>query len=183
MPVVYERCTDDVKEVGHDLINRFHPDLREKGTRVQIEYVFAEMEPDSNGDRPTGDAVKLHGRPCYAVVKIISAKDRALGGLDARVTIDKAKWGEMSASERRALIDHELLHLTAVRDDAGFMKMDAYERPKLRMRHHDWDLGWFDEIAKRHGPHSIEVQQARKLADEGRTIYFQASFEFFQAAA
>ena len=141
------------------------------------------MEPGSDGERPTGHAVKLHGIPCYAVVKIIGATDRALGGKDARITIDKAKWEEMPTAERRALLDHELEHLMAVRDDAGFMKLDAYERPKLRMRHHDRDYGWFDSIAERHGDHSIEVQQAHQLAAEGRTIYFQPSFSFFEAAA
>lgn len=183
MSVIYERCTEDVGEVADELIRKFHTELIIKGKPVEIDYLFAQLEPDSNGDRPTGAAVKLHGIACYAKVKIVSAKDRAIGRKDAEVVIDKDQWEKMPAGKRRALLDHELEHLEVKRDSAGFMVLDAYERPRLRLRHHDWDLGWFNSIAERHNQFSIEVQQARRLANESGKLYFQAELPFFEIAA
>lgn len=180
---IYERCTDDVKEVADELIKKYHSDLLTKGKPVEIEYVFAQLEPDSNGDRPTGNPVKLHGVACYAVVKVIPAKHRALGSKDAEIIIDKDKWEKMTMGQRRALLDHELEHLMTKRDAAGVMVLDAYERPRLRMKHHDWDLGWFDSIAQRHAHFSVEVTQARKLANAVGKLYFQQDLPFFEEAA
>ncbi len=182
MAVVYELCSEDVDQLAHGLIQKHHPDLRDKAKPVKVEYVFAELEPNSNGDRPSGDAVKLHGVACFAVVRIIPAKQRALGRGDAEVTIDKAKWEKMPMPRRQALLDHELEHLLVKRDNAGAMVLDAYERPRLKLKPHDWDFGWFDTIARRHGANSIEVQQAHKIADAAGKIYFQAEFGFLKAA-
>ena len=183
MATIYERATEDVKDLADALIKKHHSHLLTKGKPVEIEYVFAELEPDSNGDRPSGHAVKLHGVPCYATAKIIPSKQRALGSKDAEILIDKDKWEKLPPGTRRALLDHELNHFETKRDDAGFMVLDAYERPRLRIKHHDWDLGWFDSIAQRHGQFSIEVQQARKLASTAGKLYFQQELPFFEEAA
>ena len=181
MAVVYEHCSEDVEEVADELIKKYHSDLRDKGKPVAIEYVFAELEPDSNGDRPSGYAVKLHGRGCYAVAKIIGAKDRALGGKDARITIDKSQWEKMPMPKRRALIDHELNHFIVKRDGGGTAILDAYERPRLRIRPHDHEFGWFMVIAQRHSTNSIEVEQAQRMADDAGKLYFQSEFTFAEA--
>lgn len=36
-------------------------------------------------------------------------------------------------------------------------------------------LGWFDEVARRHGDASSEVQQAQKFIDETGQLYFGGS--------
>lgn len=45
-------------------------------------------------------------------------------------------------------------------------------RPVLKIRLHDQQHGWFDEIARRHGDASIEVQQAKAFADSSGQTYF-----------
>lgn len=42
---------------------------------------------------------------------------------------------------------------------------DDLGRPKLKMRKHDVEIGWFKIIAERHGAHSIERQQAKIIFD------------------
>jgi hypothetical protein len=49
---------------------------------------------------------------------------------------------------------------------------DAVGRPKLLMRKHDHQFGWFDEVAQRHGEASPEVRQARVLMESSGQLYF-----------
>ena len=57
--------------------------------------------------------------------------------------------------------------------DLGNVRRDDIDRPLLRIRKHDHQFGWFDAVARRHGKHSIEVQQAHQLTamDELRQLY------------
>jgi hypothetical protein len=51
-----------------------------------------------------------------------------------------------------------LFHIAVRRDRDGAIKSDDGGRPKLKLRKHDFEIGGFVEIAKRHGPESLEVQ-------------------------
>jgi hypothetical protein len=88
----------------------------------------------------------------------------------AKVTIH---WQKLGPAHMNALIDHELEHLTTVLDvDTGKPKFDGQNRPKLQMRQHDHQLGWFDAIARRHGEASPEICQARELLEQTKQLYF-----------
>ena len=79
----------------------------------------------------------------------------------------------MDDAKKDALLDHELYHLEVQRNKHGKPKLDCNRRPKLTMRLHDRQYGWFDEIAQRHGSASIECQQAMGLYLAGKQTYFQ----------
>lgn len=125
-------------------------------------------------DDEKSDAVLKHqGYPAAAVVRITPLKDRALGISDAIIVVDRAHWQKLSAAQMNALIDHELEHLQTVLDaDTGKPKFDGMDRPKLSMRQHDHQLGWFDAIARRHGEASPEIGQARQLLEQTKQLYF-----------
>jgi hypothetical protein len=107
------------------------------------------------------NAVKLHGYPCAAVVKITPYAQRVLGIPDAVITLDGRAWDRFSEKERVALLDHELEHLELAVDSEGNLKSDDHGRPKLRMKLHDWELGGFAAVAGRHGTAALEVQSFR----------------------
>ncbi len=48
------------------------------------------------------------------------------------------------------------------------------------MRPHDFEVGWFEEVAERHGEHSAEALQAATLV--GSQFYFPG-FEFLAKPA
>jgi hypothetical protein len=135
------------------------------GVTIQALFVF---------DSESGDHVLNHqGYPAAAVVRITPVKDRALGVADATIIVDRCGWLALSARQRDAVIDHELTHLTRVVDeDSEEPQVDAVERPKLTMRKHDHQFGWFDEVAKRHREASPEVRQARALMTTSGQLYF-----------
>lgn len=117
--------------------------------------------------------LKHQGYPAGAVVRITPLKDRALGISDATIVIDRAGWLALSQRQRDALVDHELTHLARKVDkDTGEMVFDALDRPVLKMKKHDHQYGWFDEVAQRHGEASPEVRQARRLMEHRGQLYF-----------
>lgn len=148
-----------------------HADL--EGVTVTALFAF-----DTESTLPV---LKHQGYPAGAVVRITPVKDRALGMADATIVIDRAGWLALSGRQRDALIDHELTHLARKIDkETGEVVFDVLERPKLQMRKHDHQFGWFDEVAQRHGQASAEVRQARRLMESSGQLYFD--FEQAQAA-
>lgn len=161
----YVPCPESVRERVDALITKFHPDLKAAGVKIDLVFVADENE---DADKP---ALTLHGYACFAVVRKLPVKDRAMGRGDAEIVIDQARYNELKAKRQDALLDHELYHLITVKDGSTF-KRDAVARPVLKLRRHDRQFGWFDAIARRHGENSIEVVQARELIGEAQQTYF-----------
>jgi hypothetical protein len=155
MSKIYDPASPEVLALVADVIKEFHPALL--GARVHVEVLTV---TDDNGEH----ALMCGGYPALGVVRITTLKERAAGRGDAEIVIERDRYQDMTAAERRALIDHELYHLYVATDKHGTWEIDACGRPELRMRKHDFQVGWFHEIAQRHGAASAEVQQARSLA-------------------
>lgn len=144
----------------HKAMSKWHPDIEESGVTIAIVIAYAPKDADGN---PNGPAISHGGYPALATIKITSAKDRAIGVADAIMTIDGDRIDSLSERELLAVIDHELTHLE-LRHDGEDVARDENERPRLLMRKHDRQFGWFDEVAKRHKEHAQEVKQAKELA-------------------
>jgi len=160
-------ASSDVAALIQDVIAEHYPDLAEAEVRISAFFAW----PGKNG----GPAVKLHGYPCAAVVKINSNPKARMDGLpDATITIDGVGWADQwDDDQKRALIDHELHHVLVVRDKkTGEIKSDDSGRPKLAMKPHDWQFGGFDDIARRHGRAAFEVQAVRMLKDERGQLFW-----------
>jgi hypothetical protein len=154
---------------------------------TNIATMRAEHHEDLGGVTVTGlfaydtessePVLKHQGYAAGAIVRITPLKDRALGMADATITVDRAGWLALSQRQRNALIDHELTHLVhklEEDEDTGeeVPAFDALGRPKLLMRKHDHQFGWFDEVALRHGQASPEVREARVLMETSGQLYF-----------
>lgn len=153
MPKTYDTAPSEVQRRAEALIDKYHPETRK--AEVTIDYVFA--------FNPEGDAITHGGYPALGLCRIVNLKDRSKGMSDVEITLDGAAWKEMSAEQRDALLDHELHHIVVKYDEAGCLITDDLNRPKIKMRKHDYDFGWFKVIAERHGMASPEVTQARRM--------------------
>lgn len=171
MSTTYEKSADydEVHDLIGEIVEKHHGELHKAEVTVGVTYAFNEKGP----------AVKLHGVACAAVIKINSLKARAEGAPDATITIDGKLWRRgggnhdpLPDDRRRALIDHEINHLMIAHDKEGRIKADDLGRPKLKMRPHDFEVGWFKAVARRHGAASFEVQQAMKLVDNRGQLLF-----------
>jgi hypothetical protein len=159
----YDQATPEIISLINETINKYHPELVE--AQVTIEAVMAF---DDKGGYP----VKANGYPALACIRINSLKNRVKGFADAEITIDKNAYDALNNPQKIALLDHELYHLLVVRDKEGNIKTDDANRSKLRLKKHDYQMGWFKEIAARHGENSPEVYQANILwQKDGRTFF------------
>lgn len=163
----YSAASTDLWDAIERMRTEYHPEL--KGVTVAALFVFDE----EHGKQ----VLKLNGYWCAAVVSITPIKQRALGVADAVIIVDRSCWLTYGPARRDALIDHELQHLLRVvappsETSAGGPVYDAVNRPKLTARRHDHELGWFDEVARRHGEESMEVRQARELVNTTQQLYF-----------
>ena len=167
MSKIYDRCPPAVENRVRALVEKFHPEL--KVAEVTFDLLFVARSDDDEGAKPV---LTLHGVPCLAVARIVPAKERAKDCADAEILIDRERFNDATPAQQDALLDHELQHFTVQTDQDGGIATDDQHRPKLKLRPHDVDLGWFEAVARRHGAASIEQQQARKLFDDFGQSFF-----------
>lgn len=147
--------------------------------RVKVDYVFAYADVDDNG-QPKNHAMTKRGLRILGQCRKIKLKDRVLGRGDAEITLDGDWWGLATEAEKRALLDHELHHIAVEVDSNGKALTDDFTRPKLTLRKHDHEFGWFSVIAARHGKAAQEVKQATQMMESHGQFYWP---EFWKPAA
>ena len=151
----YEKASKEVIGMVERVMHDHHLELEAAG--VTIQTLFAHKY-DTEGEPVP--AMKQRGQMILAKTSITSLQDRARGIDDAKLVIDRTYgWERLSDSRRAALIDHELCHLNLTLDQDGLVKQDDRGRPKLHMRHHDWELTGFAEVCERHGEAAVEVHE------------------------
>lgn len=162
----FDTTPQSINDTIEELIAANHPELQEAGVTVDSIFAF-----DDKGGFP----VKTNGYPSAANVKISNLRSRIKGAKDAEITIDRDAFNSMTEPQQEALLDRELYRLTIVRDKENNIKRDDSDRPKIKIKKFDYMLGWFKEIAKRHGEDSPEVYQANMLwQKDGRTFFTKA---------
>lgn len=176
MSKIFEKAAAD-HEV-HDRIRalqeKFYPDHVKVGLTCDVVLVDTD-DPDAEVTTPV---LKLHGVPCAAIVSITAVKNRAKGFGDIEIAIDRRRYEQMTDDERDALLDHELHHPEVRKDRKTHIPLiDALGRPKLKMKPHDHEFGWFTEVARRHGDASLEVRQAHRMMDTAGQFYWPDLFE------
>lgn len=160
----YETPKPDELRFLHDAIDSYHGD-RLQGVRVGMLMALAPVDEETGEIK--APALKHHGWPCLALARIVPTKDRVAGLPDAMIYVDGDAWKGMTKAERLALIDHELTHF----DFPAKRGEDCHGRPKLKLRPHDHEFGWFDEVAERHRLASQEVRQAQRFATTCGQLY------------
>lgn len=164
MPTVYQMSEMEVWEVFRHVLQSKFPILDQADLRFELLSAF----------NPDGPAVKLHGSPALAVIKVIGPEERAKGAGDLRIKIDAERYDRLSDRTREAMFAHELYHVVLARKKNGALKLDPYERPVTRLKPDDWCFTGFKEVADWYGEDSVERISYRRLGE----ILSQSVFEF-----
>lgn len=167
----FQRCDKSVEELAKWLIDKFESHKPLKAVGIKIDYVFAKGDVDEEGAQ-TNWALTKNGVRCLGIARKIPLKDRALGRGDAEIAIDADHWADASKEEQAALLDHELHHITVKADKVGNIQYDDLGRPKIKLRKHDVEVGFFNIIAERHGIASQERIQAKAIMDRFGQFYW-----------
>lgn len=160
MPTTYDDCTQDVLDIARDIMNRHYRDLLQAG--VTVRYLFAR--------NPDGPAIKVHGVPAAASVKVNGLQHRKEGLTDCTVKICAEWWEQHDKLQCEALIDHELAHILVAFDENGAIEADDVGRPKIRLKPHDFEIGGFFDIVQRHGSNAVEAQAVVDTAAKFREM-------------
>lgn len=164
MAKTYSKMPEETTERVAHLCRLFHPELLKCGVTIDL------ISVSTTGERP---ALTLHRVPCLAVVRVTNIKERTKGLGDAEIVFDEEKYLKLSDEEKDALCDHELEHLEIRRDKkTNAPLLDCRGRVKMRTKPHDYDFGWFVNIAERHGMAALECKQAASLfVAEKQTLF------------
>ncbi len=152
----YSQAPSGTAERVAHLIKCFHRELLDAGVKIDLISVTT--------DKIGKPALMHNGYAAYAVVRSLGPKERTMGRGDAEIVIDEEQYLKLSDDQKDALLDHEVHHIQLILDKkTGKPKLDSRGRPRLGMKKHDYQFGWFSEIAKRHGIASMEVKQAHQM--------------------
>jgi hypothetical protein len=169
----FDKAPGKLQTAVKTIMQRYHSRLLEPtiAKSVSVETIVVYGPRNKDGEQ-TGPAITVHGKDAYACIRITKLEERVAGRRDAVMWIDGDQWNGWPYESLLAIIDHELTHIQIAEDPkTGEIQLDDAGRVKLRMRPHDFEVGWFDEIAERHAKASIEVMQATALANS-RQMYF-----------
>lgn len=165
----YERCPLEINQRASDVLCRHDTYKPVVEAKIKIDFIFASGDRDETGEL-ANDAITKNGVRCFGLCKIVGPKDRAMGRGDVEILIDRDWWGDASEERQDALLDHELHHIVP-REKNGTFVVDDQGRPKIKMRAHDYEFGWFTIVAKRNVV-STETDQARQIYEiDGQTYW------------
>lgn len=167
----YERCDKSVAKMAADLMGQFKDHLPLIQADVKIDFIFAFPDYNDETGEPKNDAIKHRGHKALGLCRVIKLKDRAKGMGDVEILLDGEWWKSADEKSKQALLDHEMYHI-CVQTKVGAVLLDDLNRPKIKMRKHDVEVGWFNEVAARHGTFSQERIQARAIYDEVGQFYW-----------
>lgn len=170
----YTKCNAEVQQLANEILCEFESHQPLLDAKVKIDLVFAHGDRDPNTGELLGHALTKNGIRALGITRKINLKDRAMGRGDAEIALDHDWWETASPKERRALLDHELHHISIKIDKRGLVR-DDLGRPQIVLRKHDYEFGWFRIIAERHGMHSQEQQQAARIWEIDQLAFWPAS--------
>ena len=165
MGTVYWKADASIVAFIDNVMEKYHQDLHIN--KVKIGTIMAM----SSSEETT--ALKLHGYPVAAMVKIVPLKDRITKEYDVEMLVDAALWKESSIKRKTALIDHELSHLAVKRKkpekpkkgepvkesgNLGEVVYDDIGRPVVKTVKADYNVGdGFLHVIQRHQEESFET--------------------------
>lgn len=157
MSKTYQKSKEETRQVLNKVLMMYYEELHQLNVSIDLVDVY------DTGDKP---ALTVRGQEALACIRCMPLKERVMGRGDVEITIDAHKWKTLTDRQKMALLDHELYHLEFKRDKDDNLIMDDLNRFVFKLKHHDREFGWFDEIARRWGGDSIESEQALSMVSD-----------------
>ncbi|HEY7030075.1 MAG TPA: putative metallopeptidase [Thermomicrobiales bacterium] len=150
----------EVEKIATDLIRKVpqHKPLAD----VRVEYVFRAEATRSKGKLVLGKARLVSGLNAFLAGQI--------DGAFFVVEVARNTWDRLTPSQRRALVDHELMHFIVDEDADG--------NYRLALRGHD--LEEFADVIKRHGFWRSEVAVFSDVVAEQMSLALDEATRFLE---
>ena len=164
----YSIANEEINLTIQKVMRENHPDLHVEG--VTITALIARSEE--------GPAIKVRGCEAAGCIRITGLAERTMGIGDAVMTLDGERLDAWSSKRLQSVIDHELRHLVLSKSKkTGAIQRDDQDRPKLKIRMHDVEFGWFARTAEIYGDDSYEIAQVREIGAAAWVQHFLPGLE------
>jgi hypothetical protein len=132
-------------ELLYAIIDEHHQELSQSDVKIALAWALA-WKPDTDGRLTLGKCKKA------------TDLDRELAPYDFVILLNRDFWTNprVTAVQRRALVDHELMHAALAYDQDGHPKRDERGRHIYRLRKHD--LEEFRDIVARYGCYKDDIE-------------------------
>lgn len=132
-------------ELLYGIVDEHHEELSRTNVRIVLAWA-------------TSWKADVDGRLMLGKCKKASDLDRELAPFDFVILLNRDFWQNPRVTDvqRRALIDHELMHAAVAYDEDGDIKVDERGRTVYRVRKHD--LEEFRDIAARYGCWKSDIE-------------------------
>lgn len=171
-----EKAPKAIKDFALAILAQYETHKPLLDAKVNIEFLFAYGERHPETDALVSDAISKHGHRVLGYCRKTNAEERAAGRGDAVIMIDADWWEQADEAAQRGLLDHELHHLDVCTDEEGKVLKDKGSRPRLKLRKHDYEMGFFKLIAERNGKSSPECTYAKLMMDHAGQAFWPELF-------
>jgi len=158
----YAKPEEELLQQVESVKAAYHKRLCEAGVTIDVLMAYGSRDADG---QITAPAIAVGGYQAMASIRITNLRERTKGNGDAEMLIDADNWFDLDERTQAAVIDHELVHLDLTLDKNGMVATDDMDRPKMSLKKHSRQYGWFDEVVQRHGEYCLESQQCRAFLD------------------
>lgn len=159
---------ESVEAFCRRVMKEHHPELVEAGVTLACNYATAGK--NAKGDKP---ALKVQGHPVIATIRKASEKDTAQDSADITITIDAARWKDLTEAQTKAEIDAVLCRVAPRREgnteDGEFLK-DANDRVKLRYNIPDLHISGFTSNCERYGREAPPAKSLLKFKEDNNQL-------------
>lgn len=160
----------DAAELGRELIRENHRHLIHHNVRV--EFLFRDDTPKNQGKERWGEAKKISG--VNALLRSLEAGEKLEGIEEVEkankpffiILLSHPIWKKLKTPQKRALLDHELMHCYADYDDSGDVKLSLLPHDFEGFESEVERWGLWREDAKRMANAMKEAQIALPLEEE-----------------
>ena len=161
----YEKVSPIDEKLLEDLLTEErYQFIKDYEVNVIMFFKYGKRDRDGVLKKP---ALVKNGVPCAAQIRVISPFNRQTDNYDVKIIIDGDNWRDLTKEEKIAIIDHELTHLSIVRDREGepVMINEESDKVKLKLIRDDIQMWGFNDIMIRHGANSQELQILQHLVN------------------
>jgi len=160
MGTKYTRVDRDVTKIVNKVLGDHHTAL----AHVEVSILCLYAESVGKGMAMLKPPLGRNGQVCVATICQTSLVERVGGMEDIIIRIDKRRWENLDDTARKALIDHELCHVSVKRDKkTSDVCYDQNGRPLFCLNPHDYEIGVFSVIIERYGMAAIDCQNVKAL--------------------
>jgi hypothetical protein len=162
MPNTYEDASNDIMVLTEELIEQHYLKLSKSGAVVGVIMVYGPEDEEGNVQ---SSPLKELGTFTPAKARVINTKDRLRNSWDVEILIDGDYFDEVGDETKKSIIDDILSRIELQYDKKGIMKVDEFDRPRIRIKPPEIVFTANVDTISRYGNNSHAIKTYKKIME------------------